>query len=62
MNSAENANDLRHYVLMTIAIVIGLVGVYFRFLGDSFMYTSISNVILVVGIIIALKSVFAIMK
>jgi hypothetical protein len=62
MNSAENANDLGHYKLLIIAIIIGLVGVYFRFAGDSFMYTSISNVILVIGIIIALKAVFAIMK
>jgi hypothetical protein len=62
MNSAENANDTRHYTLLIISIVIGLVGVYFRFLGDSFMYTSISNVILVIGIIIALKAVFTIMK
>jgi hypothetical protein len=62
MNSAENANDTRHYTLLIISIVIGLIGVYFRFLGDSFMYTSISNVILVIGIIIALKAVFTIMK
>jgi divalent metal cation (Fe/Co/Zn/Cd) transporter len=62
MNTTENANSTRHYVLLTIAIIIGLVGVYFRFLGDSFMYTSISNVILVVGIILALKAVFTIMK
>jgi len=62
MNSAENANDARHYVLLTIATFIGLVGVFFRFLGDSFMFTSISNVILVIGIILALKGVFAILK
>jgi hypothetical protein len=62
MNSVENANATRHYTLLVVAIVIGLVGVYFRFLGDSFMYTSISNVILVIGIIIALRTVFAIMK
>jgi len=62
MSSAEQANDTRHYVLLTIAIIIGIVGVYFRFLGNSFMYTSISNVILIIGIILALKGVFAIMK
>ena len=62
MSSAEQANDTRHYILLTIAIIIGIVGVYFRFLGNSFMYTSISNVILIIGIILALKGVFAIMK
>jgi hypothetical protein len=62
MNTAENANETRHYILLVIAIVIGIVGVYFRFLGDSFFYTSVSNVIFIIGIIIALKAVFSIMK
>lgn len=61
-HSAEEANSTRHYVLLTIAIIIGLVGVYFRFAGDSFMYTSISNVIFIIGILIALKAVFTILK
>lgn len=62
MNSVENANATRHYTLLIISIVIGLVGVYFRFIEDSFMYTSISNVILIIGIIICLVAVFRIMK
>lgn len=62
MSTAENANATRHYILLTVAIIIGIVGVYFRFLGDSFTYTSISNVILILGIILALKAVFSIMK
>ncbi|MBE9664171.1 hypothetical protein [Mucilaginibacter myungsuensis] len=60
--SAENANNPSHYILLTIATFIGLAGVFVRFLGDSFFWTSLSNVILIVGIIISLKAVFAIMK
>lgn len=65
MESMENANAEGHYKLLTVAIIIGIVGVYLRFAGDvnsGFMYTSISNVIMIIGILIALKCVFAIMK
>jgi len=62
MQKSTTANDTRNYVVLTIAIIIGMVGVYFRFLGDSFFYTSVSNVILIIGIIIALRSVFTILK
>ena len=62
MSSVENANATRHYTLLIISIVIGLVCLYFLFLVDSFMYTSISNVILVIGSIICLTAVFRIMK
>ncbi|AYL98809.1 hypothetical protein [Mucilaginibacter celer] len=65
MESMENANAEGHYKLLTVAIIIGIVGVFLRFAGDAntgFMFTSISNVILIIGILIALKCVFAIMK
>lgn len=65
MESMENANAEGHYKLLTVAVIIGVVGVYLRFAGDvntGFMYTSISNIILIIGILIALKAVFAIMK
>lgn len=62
MNTAEEANATRHYVLLVIAIVIGLVGVYFRFAGNSSFYSGVSNVIMVIGVIVALKAVFTIMK
>lgn len=61
MSSVQNANSERHYILLTIAIVIGLVGVYLRF--AEFPYASaISNIILIIGVVISLKAVFAIMK
>ena len=62
ISHAEEANAPSNYLLLIVAIVIGLVGVFFRFAGDSFFYTSVSNIILIIGIIIALKAVFTIMK
>jgi hypothetical protein len=65
MESMENANAEGHYKLLTVAIVIGIVGVFLRFAGDvntGFMFTSISNIILIIGILIALKCVFTIIK
>jgi nitrogen fixation-related uncharacterized protein len=62
MSSTEQANDERHYILLTVAIVIGLVGVYLRFAGDAPYYSWIANVILVIGVAIALKAVFSILK
>jgi len=61
MSSVQEANSERHYILLVIAIVIGLVGVYLRF--ADFKYASaIANIILVVGVVVCLKAVFAMMK
>lgn len=62
MNKSTTANDTKNYIIITVAILIGMVGVFFRFLGDSFFFTSVSNVFLVIGIIIALRAVFTILK
>jgi hypothetical protein len=62
MSSTEQANDERHYILLTVAIVIGLVGVYLRFAGDAPYFSWIANVILIIGVAIALKGIFAILK
>ena len=62
MSSTEHANDERHYILLTVAIVIGLVGVYLRFAGDAPYFSWIANVILIIGVAIALKGIFAILK
>jgi len=65
MSSMQKANSANIYVIITIATIIGLVGVFFRFLdeifGHGFIFTSISNIILVIGILISLKGVFAIL-
>lgn len=62
MSTVEQANDTKHYILIVIAIIIGLVGVYLRFAGDTFALSSVSNLIMIVAIVIALKGVFDIMK
>lgn len=61
MNSMEEANSERHYILLVIAIIIGLVGVYLRF-ADFKHASAVANVILAVGTGVALKAVFAIIK
>ena len=61
MESTENANSESHYKLLMLAVVIGLVGVYTRF--ANFNHSSIvANVILIIGVLIALKAIFAILK
>jgi hypothetical protein len=66
MSSLEKANSTSVYMILTIAIIVGMVGVFFRFLdeifGHGFLFTSVSNIILVIGILISLKGVFTILK
>jgi len=61
MNKKEEANSERHYILLVIAIVIGLVGVYIRF-ADFKHASAVANVILVLGVVVCLKAVFDILK
>ncbi|MGF7081747.1 hypothetical protein [Mucilaginibacter sp. UYCu711] len=61
MSSIQEANSDRHYILLVIAIVIGLVGVYLRF-ADFRHASAVANVILAVGTGVALKAVFSIIK
>lgn len=62
MENTEHANNPRHYLLLTVAIFIGLVGVYFRFFGETVMYSIVSNIILVIAVIFGLKVVFTILE
>ncbi|MFD2874434.1 hypothetical protein ACFS5N_18270 [Mucilaginibacter ximonensis] len=57
MNSMQEANSERHYILLVIAIVIGLVGVYLRF-ADFKHASAVANVIMALGAGVALKAVF----
>ncbi|GAA4091701.1 hypothetical protein [Mucilaginibacter panaciglaebae] len=57
MNSMQEANSERHYILLVIAIVIGLVGVYLRF-ADFRHASAVANVIMAIGAGVALKAVF----
>lgn len=60
--SMKKANDLSIYKLMTVGILIGVVGVYLRFAGDSTALSIISWLILTVGSVIACKAVFRILN
>jgi len=62
MSSVENANDERHYILITLSIFICLAGIYFRFAGDAPYYNWIANTVLIAGVAFALKGVFSILK
>lgn len=61
MSSVQEANSERHYILLVIAIVIGLVGVYLRF-ADFRHASAVANVIMAIGVGVGLKAVFAIIK
>jgi hypothetical protein len=61
MNPTEEANSESHYILIVVAIIIGITGVYLRF--ADFRYSSmIANILLIIGVGLALKAVFAILK
>lgn len=64
MSNTNAANSPSHYMLITLAVVIGLAGVYVRFIGDQTTNTTsiIGNVLMVLGTIVALKAVFGILK
>ncbi|SDS30957.1 hypothetical protein SAMN05216490_0923 [Mucilaginibacter mallensis] len=57
----EAASEPRHYIILVLAIVLGLVGIYLRF-ADFKHSSEIADVILFIGTIIAIKTVFNIMK
>lgn len=59
---SNNANDTSHYVLMTVGIFVGFLGVILRFLTTWTFVDILSNIILIIGIIISLISVFRILK
>ena len=62
MQKSTTANDTRNYVTLIIGILIGIVGVYFRFFGDGPFYSSVANIILIIGTIVCLRVVFTILK
>jgi len=67
MNKTEEANDEKHYVLITLAVIIGVFGVYYRFAApdDTWhvaTYNWIANIFFIIGIVLGLKGVFSILK
>ncbi|QJD95617.1 hypothetical protein HH214_06900 [Mucilaginibacter robiniae] len=66
MSSTQGANETKYYVFLTLAIFVGMAGVFVRFLdevwGHGFLFTSLSNIILIIGILMALRWVFIVLK
>jgi hypothetical protein len=60
--SMKRANDVSTYKLMTVGILIGILGVYLRFAGDSTTLSIVSWAILAIGSVIACKGVFKILN
>ena len=58
----NDPNATGHYVTITIAVVIGMAGVILRFLGKWPYIDAVANVILILGVVIALKAVNDILK
>ncbi|NRF38842.1 hypothetical protein [Pedobacter foliorum] len=59
--SMKRANDTSIYKLITIGVLVGILGVFLRFAGDSTTLSIISWAILGVGAVIACKGVFKIL-
>ncbi|ETZ20282.1 hypothetical protein [Pedobacter sp. V48] len=59
--SMKRANEISIYKLMTVGILVGILGVFLRFAGDSTTLSIISWAILLIGAIIACKGVFKIL-
>jgi len=58
----EESNDPAHYNLIVIGIVIGLIGIFLRFVGSWMLIDAISNILLVIGVVVSLKAVLKILK
>ncbi|OKS87963.1 hypothetical protein [Mucilaginibacter polytrichastri] len=61
-NTTQQANDERHYLVLVVAIAIGLAGVFLRFAGEAPIWSIVSNTILVLAVILGLRTVFGILK
>ncbi|SFT17834.1 hypothetical protein [Sphingobacterium wenxiniae] len=65
----NNANRTSYYVTLTVAIVIGLVGVFIRFVPDvlpaldqmTTLFSAVANILIIVASVIAFKVVFDIL-
>ena len=58
----NNANQTHYYITLVIAIAIGMAGVFVRFIQDSFLFTSIANILLIIASVIAIRTVLRILK
>ncbi|MNJ91481.1 hypothetical protein D3C87_91330 [compost metagenome] len=59
--SMKRANETSIYTMIILGVLIGIVGVYLRFAGDSTTLSIVSWAILAVGTVVACKGVFKIL-
>ncbi len=59
--SMKTANDEGIYKLLLVGIILGVIGVFLRFAGDSDMLSLISWIILFIGAGLCFKGVFKIL-
>lgn len=65
----NNANQTHYYVSLIVAIVIGLFGVFVRFVPDvipaldqmTFLFSTVANIAVLVAAFLAFKVVFGIL-
>lgn len=65
----NNANQTHYYVSLTVAIVIGLFGVFVRFVPDvipaldqmTFLFSAVANIAILIAAFLAFRVVFAIL-
>lgn len=60
--STDNANNPSHYILMALGVFVSVLGAVLRFIADWGFVDLLSNIILVIGVILCLKSVINILK
>ncbi len=61
MNKTEEANSEHHYIILVVAIIIGIVGVYLRF-ADFRFANIIANIVLIGAVAICFKTMANILK
>jgi hypothetical protein len=58
----NNANNLSHYKLIVVGLIIGLAGIFLRFAGSWTYIDTISNILFAIGSVICIKAVLDILK
>lgn len=56
------ANSPTHYGIIVLGIVVGLIGIFLRFAGDTHIISWVSNILFVLGAVISIKGVLDILK
>lgn len=60
--NTNNANELKHYKVIAVGLVIGLAGVFLRFTCESSTIDAVSNILFALGSVICIKAVLDILK